>query len=50
MRQSLHFIGYEGLSLTAVSGVDMAIWESKAAAKPLCCFLGGTVGPGESIQ
>ena len=47
MRQSLHFIGYEGLSLTAVSGVDMAIWDavSKAAAKPLCCFLGGTVGP-----
>jgi mandelate racemase len=47
MRQSLHFIGYEGLSLTAVSGVDMAIWDavSKAAAKPLCCYLGGTVGP-----
>ena len=47
MRQSLHFIGYEGLSLAAVSGVDMAIWDavSKAAAKPLCCYLGGTVGP-----
>ena len=47
MRQSLHFIGYEGLSLTAVSGVDMAIWDavSKAASKPLCCYLGGTVGP-----
>ena len=41
------FIGYEGLSLTAVSGVDMAIWDavSKAASQPLCCYLGGTVGP-----
>ena len=47
MRQSLHFIGYEGLSITAVSGVDMAIWDavSKAASQPLCCYLGGTVGP-----
>ena len=47
MRQSLHFIGYEGLSLTAVSGVDMAIWDavSKAASQPLCCYFGGTVGP-----
>ena len=25
LRKSLHFIGYEGLSLIAVSGVDMAI-------------------------
>ena len=47
MRQSLHFVGYEGLSLAAVSGVDMAIWDavSKGADQPLCCYLGGTVGP-----
>ena len=47
MRQSLHFVGFEGLSLTAVSGVDMAIWDavSKASNQPLCTYLGGTLGP-----
>jgi mandelate racemase len=46
-RKSLHFIGYEGLSLIAVSGLDMAVWDvlAKAANLPLCSLLGGSVGP-----
>ena len=46
-RKSLHFVGYEGLSMIAVSGLDMAAWDAlaKAAAMPLCVLLGGTVGP-----
>lgn len=46
-RKSLHFVGYEGLSLIAASGLDMAAWDAlaKAAGKPLCVLLGGTVGP-----
>jgi mandelate racemase len=45
-RKSLHFVGYEGLSMIAVSGLDMAVWDavSKAAGLPLCAYLGGTVG------
>jgi mandelate racemase len=45
-RKSLHFVGYEGLSMIAVSGLDMAAWDavSKAAGVPLCVYLGGTVG------
>jgi mandelate racemase len=45
-RKSLHFVGYEGMSMTAVSGLDMAVWDavSKAAGLPLCVYLGGTVG------
>jgi mandelate racemase len=44
---SLHLIGREGVSLIAVSGLDMAAWDalSKAAGLPLAEFLGGTVGP-----
>ena len=43
---SLHLVGREGLSLIAVSGLDMAAWDalSKAANLPLAVFLGGTVG------
>lgn len=44
---SLHLIGREGVSLIAVSGLDMAAWDAlaKAADMPLAVFLGGTVGP-----
>ena len=46
-RRSLHFVGYQGLSQIAVSGLDMAAWDAlaKAAAMPLCVFLGGSLGP-----
>lgn len=46
-RKSLHFVGYEGLSMIAVSGLDMAAWDAlaKAAGMPLCVLLGGSVGP-----
>ncbi len=46
-RKSLHFVGYEGLSMIAVSGLDMAAWDAlaKAANQPLCVLLGGSVGP-----
>jgi mandelate racemase len=46
-RNSLQFVGYEGLSMIAVSGLDMAAWDAlaKAAGVPLCVLLGGTVGP-----
>jgi mandelate racemase len=46
-RKSLHFVGYQGLSMIAVSGLDLAAWDAraKAANVPLCVFLGGTVGP-----
>jgi mandelate racemase len=45
-RKSLHFVGYEGLSMIAVAGIDMAAWDAlaKAAGVPLCVLLGGSVG------
>lgn len=44
---SLHLVGREGVSLIAVSGLDMAAWDAlaKAVGLPLAVFLGGTVGP-----
>jgi len=46
-RKSLHFVGYQGLSMIAVAGLDMAAWDAlaKAAGVPLCVLLGGSVGP-----
>ena len=51
-RKSLHFVGYEGMSMIAVSGLDMAAWDAlaKAAGVPLCVLLGGTVGPVKSYN
>ena len=45
-RKSLHFVGYQGISMIAVSGLDMAAWDAlaKAAGVPLCVLLGGSVG------
>lgn len=45
-RKSLRFVGYEGLSMIAVAGLDMAAWDALAVAAglPLCVLLGGTVG------
>ena len=44
---SLHLIGREGVSLIAISALDMAAWDAlaKAAELPLATFLGGSVGP-----
>lgn len=46
-RRSLHFVGYEGMSMIVSSGLDMAAWDAlaKAADVPLCVLLGGSVGP-----
>lgn len=51
-RKSLQFVGYEGLSMVAVSGLDMAAWDAlaKAANVPLCVLLGGSVGPVKSYN
>jgi mandelate racemase len=51
-RKSLQFVGYEGLSMIAVSGLDMAAWDAlaKAADVPLCVLLGGSVGPVKSYN
>ena len=46
-RKSLHFVGYEGLSMIAISGFDMAAWDALARTsdRPLCEFLGGSRAP-----
>jgi mandelate racemase len=45
--KSLHFVGYAGLAMIAVAGLDMAAWDAlaKAAGMPLCVLLGGALGP-----
>jgi mandelate racemase len=44
--QSLHLNGREGMSLIAIPGLDMAVWDAlaKAANLPLAVLLGGTTG------
>ncbi len=44
---SLHLVGREGVTLIAVSGLDLAMWDAlaRAAGVPLAVYLGGTVGP-----
>jgi mandelate racemase len=45
-RKLLHFVGYEGMSMIAVAGIDMAAWDAlaRAAGVPLCVLLGGSIG------
>ena len=45
--ESLNLVGHEGMSMIAVSGLDMAAWDAlaKAANMPLAVFLGGSLGP-----
>jgi mandelate racemase len=44
---SLHLVGREGMSMIAVAGLDMAVWDvlAKAAGMSLAVFLGGTLAP-----
>ena len=46
-RASLGLVGLEGMSLIAVSGLDMAAWDAlaKAAGMPLAAYLGGSPAP-----
>ncbi len=46
-RRGLNLVGYEGMAMIAVAGLDMAMWDAlaKAAAMPLATLLGGTLGP-----
>ncbi|MGE4166217.1 MAG: enolase C-terminal domain-like protein, partial [Xanthobacteraceae bacterium] len=45
-RKSLNLVGYEGIAMIAVSGLDMAIWDAfaKSAEQPLAVLLGSSVG------
>src|SRR6187200_2003094 len=45
-RKTLNFVGYEGIAMIAVAGIDMAIWDAlaKAAGMPLAVMLGGSLG------
>jgi mandelate racemase len=46
-RARLNLIGLEGVSMIAVSGLDMAAWDAlaKAAGLPLALLLGGSLTP-----
>ena len=45
-RKSLSLVGYEGIAMIAIAGLDMAAWDAvaKAVELPLAEFLGGSVG------
>ena len=43
-RKSLQFVGYEGLSMMAVSGLDMAAWDAPLPRQPECRFASCSVG------
>jgi mandelate racemase len=45
-QRMLNLVGYEGVSMIAVSAFDMAAWDAlaKAANMPLATFLGGSPG------
>src|SRR5688572_10248667 len=45
-RKGLNLVGYEGIAMIAVAGLDMAIWDAlaKAAELPLAVLLGGSIG------
>ncbi len=46
-RRALGLIGLEGVSLIAISGLDMAAWDAQAQAAglPLAVYLGGSLAP-----
>lgn len=46
-RAGLNLIGPEGVSMIAVSGLDMAAWDAlaKATGLPLAVFIGGWLAP-----
>lgn len=45
-RRALNLVGYEGITMIAVAGLDMAAWDALARAvnMPLAVFLGGSLG------
>src|SRR5215470_4627440 len=45
-RKALNIVGYEGVAMIAIAGLDLAAWDAlaKAADLPLARFLGGAIG------
>ncbi len=45
-RRALNLVGYEGIAMIAVAGLDMAAWDAlaRAAGVPLAVLLGGSPG------
>jgi mandelate racemase len=50
--KALNVVGSAGMSMIAMSAIDMAIWDvlAKAANQPLANFLGGTLAPVRSYN
>jgi mandelate racemase len=46
-RKSLGLVGLQGVTMIAVAGVDMALWDARARAAglPLATYLGGSLAP-----